>query len=513
MQQSAIQNTPSTPAQGAQGARNRAAAGNSGSGAADPTAGFSALLALLGQDDPPMDALLPATPEPDALAQAGSFLAAEDAMPALPATDAPTGEDPLLPAAAEGATPQQAADAATLAMLLALQGAQPGAAQAAAQPDAEGAAQSRALPSLATGGDRAGAPPGIGFAAAVPAAGAPPISGPADRAGLALQGDSHWAAASLVAETSRLDGALDAADPAQPPGTRAAPMRGARPAGAWTAGALRAADIAARRPADLLQHPLAASAALASSGQPAASAAALAGDVRHPDGPAADRSAGAAMGAGAPHAAGEAWAAVAGPVPAWADGAQPRAVAQARHELPGATHDTGGAAAQPDAAAGPHAPDAAGLPGADPGGQAAADAAQTQAAERVAWWVHQRTQSAALTVQDGGQAVQVQVALTGDQAHITFRSDEAQARQLLDSGTAELRALLDAQGLQLAGVSVGPSSQGGGGASGSDPGDAPRPGARQGLARVPAAGAPEAAGAAARRPRGVLSERSVDVFV
>lgn len=146
---------------------------------------------------------------------------------------------------------------------------------------------------------------------------------------------------------------------------------------------------------------------------------------------------------------------------------------------------------------------------ADGAQQPGAGDAQEQLAERVAYWVHQQTQSAALTLDRDGQAVQVQVSLTGDQAHIAFTSDEAQARQALDAGTAELRALLQEQGLQLAGVTVGA----GGSSSGRQPGseqERGRDGVRQGTARVQAAELP---GGAARGQGAGRSERSVDIFV
>ncbi|WP_313084645.1 flagellar hook-length control protein FliK [Pulveribacter sp.] len=146
---------------------------------------------------------------------------------------------------------------------------------------------------------------------------------------------------------------------------------------------------------------------------------------------------------------------------------------------------------------------------ADGAQQPGAGDAQEQLAERVAYWVHQQTQSAALTLDRDGQAVQVQVSLTGDQAHIAFTSDEAQARQALDAGTAELRALLQEQGLQLAGVTVGAGGSGAGRQQGGER-EGSRGGARQGTVRVQAAGVP---GGAASSQRAGPSDRSVDIFV
>lgn len=127
-----------------------------------------------------------------------------------------------------------------------------------------------------------------------------------------------------------------------------------------------------------------------------------------------------------------------------------------------------------------------------------------QLAEQVAYWVHQKTQSAELTLDRDGRPVEVKVALTGDEAHVTFRSDQAEARHLLDTSTAQLRDMLQREGLQLAGVTVDTA---GGGSTDREGG---REGARQGArnATVQAA-APAGASAGA----GGVTERSVDIFV
>ncbi|MBS0292606.1 MAG: flagellar hook-length control protein FliK [Proteobacteria bacterium] len=153
---------------------------------------------------------------------------------------------------------------------------------------------------------------------------------------------------------------------------------------------------------------------------------------------------------------------------------------------------------------GPEAQDAAPAP-AD-AAQSGMASAEDQLAEQVAYWVHHKTQNAELTLDSDGRPVEVKVSLTGDAAHVSFRSDQAEARQLLDASSAELRAMLQREGLQLAGVSVG--AAGGEGAPA-------RQGAREGgrpplrQATVQAA-AP--AGRAARRALG-LGEKSVDIFV
>lgn len=182
-----------------------------------------------------------------------------------------------------------------------------------------------------------------------------------------------------------------------------------------------------------------------------------------------------------------------------AAGAAPAAPREGESRIAGAGETQG---------AQPHAPEAA----AD-AEQAPADAAQSgmgsaedQLAEQVAYWVHHKTQNAALTLDGDGRSVEVRVALTGDEAHVTFRSDQAEARQLLDTGSAELRGMLQREGLHLAGVTVG--TAGGDGAPA-------RQGAREGgrqdarQATVQAA-APAGGGAAQGRGAGT---RSVDIFV
>lgn len=130
--------------------------------------------------------------------------------------------------------------------------------------------------------------------------------------------------------------------------------------------------------------------------------------------------------------------------------------------------------------------------------------AEEQIAEQVAYWVHQKTQSAELTLDRDGQPVEVQVSVTGNEAHVTFRSDQAQTRELLDSSVAQLRDLLQREGLALSGVTVGTS---GGGAQRDGARDH-QDGARQG--RVQAAVA-AGSGATPARPSGT-ADRALSVF-
>ena len=88
------------------------------------------------------------------------------------------------------------------------------------------------------------------------------------------------------------------------------------------------------------------------------------------------------------------------------------------------------------------------------GQDAAPTEREQEVSEQVAFWVHQKTQNAALSIQHEGKAIQVQVQLNGQEAHVRFAAGDEQARQLLADGQAQLRELLQAQGLNLSGVSV-----------------------------------------------------------
>ena len=142
-------------------------------------------------------------------------------------------------------------------------------------------------------------------------------------------------------------------------------------------------------------------------------------------------------------------------------------------------------------------------------GTAVADPAMVGAedavAEQVAYWVHQNIQNARLTVKHDGQPVEVNVSLTGNEAHVAFTSDERQTRELLDGSVAQLRDMLHQEGLVLSGVTVGESGrrQGDEGASSGNPRNAPR----QAQVVVPAVD-----GQAAGRTR-VQGDRAVDIFV
>jgi flagellar hook-length control protein FliK len=84
--------------------------------------------------------------------------------------------------------------------------------------------------------------------------------------------------------------------------------------------------------------------------------------------------------------------------------------------------------------------------------------AEEALAEQVTYWVNQKTQNAEMTLTRDGQPVEVLVSLSGNEAHVTFRSDQEHTRQMLDGSMAQLSDMLRDQGLILTGSSVGTSA-------------------------------------------------------
>jgi len=133
--------------------------------------------------------------------------------------------------------------------------------------------------------------------------------------------------------------------------------------------------------------------------------------------------------------------------------------------------------------------------------------AEDRVAEQVAYWVNQKTQNAELTLQRDGHPVEVSVSLSGNEAHVSFRSDQQQTRELLDQSMAQLSDLLRSEGLVLSGMSVGTSARDSTG--GRETGQQrPREGARQAqvVSAVPA-------GATSLARGGGALDRAVDIFV
>ncbi len=145
------------------------------------------------------------------------------------------------------------------------------------------------------------------------------------------------------------------------------------------------------------------------------------------------------------------------------------------------------------------------------GQDAAPTEREQEVSEQVAFWVHQKTQNAALSIQHEGKAIQVQVQLNGQEAHVRFAAGDEQARQLLADGQAQLRELLQAQGLNLSGVSVdagGADARSGGDSQGED---VQRGQARVARVSVNAAELPMSAASAGNGAQPVQS--GVDLFV
>ena len=145
------------------------------------------------------------------------------------------------------------------------------------------------------------------------------------------------------------------------------------------------------------------------------------------------------------------------------------------------------------------------------GSGVAADATQQavdeQMAEQVAFWINQNNQSAEMTLDRDGQPVQVRVSVSGNEAHVVFRSDQVQTREALDASMAQLRELLQSQGLVLAGATVDSSASGGGQR---EPGQ--RQGGQPGRAQVAVPGVEGAVGGA-RATAQQQGRGGLDVFV
>ena len=90
-------------------------------------------------------------------------------------------------------------------------------------------------------------------------------------------------------------------------------------------------------------------------------------------------------------------------------------------------------------------------------------------ADTVSYWVTQGVQNAELTLDGfGGAPVEVRISLNGDDAHIDFRTDQPEVREVLEGAVAHLKDLLASEGLALSGVSVGASGQDSSGAGAQD---------------------------------------------
>lgn len=81
-------------------------------------------------------------------------------------------------------------------------------------------------------------------------------------------------------------------------------------------------------------------------------------------------------------------------------------------------------------------------------------------AEQVSYWASHDVQNAELKLDGFGKdAVEVSIALRGNEAHVAFRTDQAATRDLLEATVPHLEEMLKTEGLLLSGVSVGASGQ------------------------------------------------------
>ncbi len=147
------------------------------------------------------------------------------------------------------------------------------------------------------------------------------------------------------------------------------------------------------------------------------------------------------------------------------------------------------------------------MPGATggPGGVTSAPAADVAMAEQVRCWIANDIQNAELKV-DGlnGDAVQVNISLSGNEAQVVFRSDQAHTRELLGGAVAQLDQMLRDQGLSLTAAWVGGSGAHGGQTS-------PRHRSDQVLAGLTSVTEPGPAQVSSVRM--VVTDRTVDLFV
>jgi flagellar hook-length control protein FliK len=79
-------------------------------------------------------------------------------------------------------------------------------------------------------------------------------------------------------------------------------------------------------------------------------------------------------------------------------------------------------------------------------------------ADQVSYWISQGVQNAELTFSGvDSQPVEVHISLSGNEAHVAFRSDQAETRDFLTGASGHLKDLLQSEGMVLSGMSVGSS--------------------------------------------------------
>ena len=85
---------------------------------------------------------------------------------------------------------------------------------------------------------------------------------------------------------------------------------------------------------------------------------------------------------------------------------------------------------------------------------------ETAVAEKLNYWISRGVQNAELQLDAfGGGSVKVSISLQGNEAQVEFRSDQPEARKLLQDALPQLSDMLKGEGLLLSGGFVGTSTQ------------------------------------------------------
>jgi flagellar hook-length control protein FliK len=129
----------------------------------------------------------------------------------------------------------------------------------------------------------------------------------------------------------------------------------------------------------------------------------------------------------------------------------------------------------------------------------------TTLAQQVNYWIGRDVQSAELKLDGLGHSpVEVSISMQGREAHVEFRAEQIEARQIIEQAMPQLKALLQSEGLALAGVSIGSSGAEASFSQAKQPKQPPR----QGAARVAELGLMDVGGRT--RPG---AGRALDLFV
>ena len=135
-----------------------------------------------------------------------------------------------------------------------------------------------------------------------------------------------------------------------------------------------------------------------------------------------------------------------------------------------------------------------------------AAATDAQVAEQVQYWISNDVQNAELKLDGlGEKPVEVSISMQGNEAHVSFRTDEASARSALENAGTHLKDMLQREGLTLGGVFVGNS-----GGQGADREQQRQP--RQGVRQAQVAAARLQPVDQGRRSHG-MTGRALDLFV